>query len=66
MVTVKFLERRGKNFGWPAKTDTQILNFKEVLCELESPRSVSKTRKDLYFIPNEESINKLFDSIVSR
>lgn len=62
---MKYLERTGKNFRWPLKNDTQTLNYKDILCTLEAPpKSVSKTRKDLYYINNEDRINNMFQALM--
>ncbi|CAH0559371.1 unnamed protein product [Brassicogethes aeneus] len=65
LITVKFLAKKGKNFIWPTKHDIQSLPCKDILCVLKSPpKSVSKSRPDLFFIPDEEEINVLFETQV--
>lgn len=60
-LTIKFLERSRKNYKWPIKDDIQIINYTEILCVLNHPpRSVSKSREHLFFIPQEENIDNMF------
>lgn len=64
LLTITFLQRHGKSYKWPSTDDIQKVNAKEILHVLQTPpKSVSKTRQNLFLVPEEEKINELFENL---
>ena len=40
-VQVKFMEKHGKNYKWPSKTDEAWVSVEDCICEIDEPKLVN-------------------------